>query len=360
MKPVYGYGLQKNPTYEELLGYLQSNKDTIRFPQRFFADQADPVYERVLDVANEQEMRLQERVREQQEFRANPGNVGLFLPQMPPAPAPLLGGGVDEAPEAVAGPEPPAPPVLPPPLLQEDADPLTRGILAHGGRAPSLPLALDPLAPPPPGDEREALAVPTPQFFVGDEEAANVGGGLPPPLPTPEVPGSSSLAGQAGSLVASTARLAGRGLYHTARFGSGAMDTLFDPDGMLGRAYRGATGPPDVRRGSSGTQYGWEMLRRRQQAQANRPERLAGGGLVVGDTVMRNRDRPVDEQSIRMQEAAYRDGLLPRPPLRSVQEVNGGGAAGGERRGSLVAAAAETARAAAPYVRAAMPYPYGR
>ena len=147
-------------------------------------------------------------------------------------------------------------------------------------------------------------------------------------MPTPEVPSRMQ---QAGSLAAGAARLTGKGLYNTAKFGADAMDTLFAPEGTLGSAYQRATGPPAwMTSGSSGNKPGWERLKQRKERQqrqtASSGTRLAGGGYMLGDTVMRNRDRPVDSTTLEMEDAAHAAAVAPRPALRDYETTNTTGA----------------------------------
>ena len=107
---------------------------------------------------------------------------------------------------------------------------------------------------------------------------------------------------------------------------------------------------------------------------------LAGGGYALADTVMRDRDRPVDEATTEMEDAAYADGRLERPALRSFQVTNGETASAAasaaearaaaqsappldERRGRWRDTLVSTAGAAMPYMLPAgvtFPYPWNR
>ena len=119
---------------------------------------------------------------------------------------------------------------------------------------------------------------------------------------------------------------------------------------------------------SSGTRYGWEMLRQRQRQQQQQRQpvasgtRVAGGGYVLGDTVMRDRDRPVDTMTQCVQDAAHAEGLLARPALRDFQSTNSerrssdGDSRSSRWRNSIVS----TAGAAMPYLLPVMPYPWNR
>ena len=150
------------------------------------------------------------------------------------------------------------------------------------------------------------------------------------------------------------ARLAGRGLYNTADFAARdvAPFLLTVAGGGIGLAAGGMA--------TAGAMLG------------------GGRGMAVADTVMRDRDRPVDEETTRMEDTAHAEGLLARPALRSFQATNGGrridrgatqsatsatsattadGAARGGWRRGWATAATDGLRNVMPYV---MPYPYNR
>ena len=158
-------------------------------------------------------------------------------------------------------------------------------------------------------------------------------------MPTSEVPTRLQ---RAGSLAATGARLAVKGLYHTADF---AIRDVAPFALQGGAALVGGAGALMLGDGTL----------------------LAGGGFALADTAMRDRDRPVDELTNEMEDAAYADSRLERPALRSFQVTNGATASAAasaaeahaaaqsappldERRGSWRDTLVSTAGAAMPYM----------
>ena len=144
------------------------------------------------------------------------------------------------------------------------------------------------------------------------------------PLPTPQVPS------RVRELAVKGVQCAGQGLFHTGEF------AVVDVAPFLiqgGAALAVGAGSLTLVTGTL----------------------LAGGGMAVAGTVMRDRDRPVDEVTYEMEDAAHQAAMAPRPALRDYEITNKQSTMPG-RRWRLPSATSIVSNV----LPAVMPYPYDR
>ena len=74
MKAVCRQGLEKQPTFNELVEYIETNADTIKLPRRVKAFE-NAIYRDILDTARVIHERCSKNVRRPQEYQQDPSNL---------------------------------------------------------------------------------------------------------------------------------------------------------------------------------------------------------------------------------------------------------------------------------------------